>query len=306
MMIRRAFSANGFLILPVVLLVTYWVVMSIRGSEIELPVPAATTFLMLAVMTGLELLYPYVRRVSQRRLLIRDISSTLVNLWGTRVVGAAVFTPVVLFFPEIFLGRSLFFEASSQLGPLWLQLILVIFFYSFMKYWFHRLQHRFSWLWELHAYHHSVTDLRASNTFTSHPLDWALRNVLPPVVLGVVGFNPTAIVFGVGLLGLFGTFSHCGAGLHAGWLNHVFVTPEVHRWHHSAEVPKGHRFSVNYGVGFVVWDRIFGTYYLPSENGVPLQPERLGHPDGVRDESNYLKLFFLTRHLPRLAQLSKG
>jgi len=100
--------------------------------------------------------------------------------------------------------------------------------------------------------------------------------------------------------------SHCGAGLHAGWLNRVFVTPEVHRWHHSAKVPDGHKYSVNYGVGLVVWDRLFGTYYLPVKDGVPVQPDKLGHPDGVADEGNYFKLFFLTRYLPKFPSKAKA
>ena len=36
--------------------------------------------------------------------------------------------------------------------------------------------------------------------------------------------------------------------------------------------------------------RLFGTFYLPEKAGVPEQPERLGHPDGLADESNYIKL----------------
>ena len=306
MAIRKAFSLSPALIVPIVLLLTYWMVMYIRGIDIEMPIPSATTFLILAVMVLLELAFPYAQRVSQKPLALRDLSATLVNLLATRPLMTTVFAPMVLFFPEIFLGRSLFFESSEHLGPFWAQLILITLFYSFMKYFIHRMQHRVSFLWELHSYHHSVTDLKASNTFMSHPLDWALRNVLPPVILGAVGFNPTAIVFAVGLLGLFGTFSHCGAGLQAGWLSSIFVTPELHRWHHSAEVPKGHKFSVNYGVGFILWDRLFGTYYLPIRDGVPVQPEKLGHPDGVRDEGNYFKLFFLTRYLPNAIQLSKG
>ena len=107
-----------------------------------------------------------------------------------------------------------------------------------------------------------------------------------------------AIVFGLGLLRLTAIFSHCGAGLHAGWLNYIFVTPEILRWHHSAEVPNGHKRSVNYSAGIILWDQIFSTYYLPTEDGIPAQPERLGHPDGIRDEGNYFKLFFLTRYLP--------
>jgi sterol desaturase/sphingolipid hydroxylase (fatty acid hydroxylase superfamily) len=83
-----------------------------------------------------------------------------------------------------------------------------------------------------------------------------------------------AIVLGVGLLGVTGTLSHCGASLHAGWLNYIFFTAELHRWHHSAEVPEGHTFSVNYGVRFILWDRLFGTYYLPKEEGIPMQPSK--------------------------------
>jgi len=228
-----------------------------------------------------------------------------VNLVVTTTVMRALFVPLVLFLPEILFGRSLFFASAEQLGPLWLQLILVTFFYSFMKYWVHRTQHKVQFLWELHSYHHSVTDLKASNTFVSHPLDYSLRNVLPPVVLGVVGFDPVAILFGAGLLGTTGTLSHCGAGLHAGWLNKVFVTPELHRWHHSAKVPEGHRYSVNYGVGFILWDRLFGTYYLPVKDGVPVQPDKLGHPGGYKDEKNYLKLFFLTKYLPQFVRSSQ-
>ena len=33
-----------------------------------------------------------------------------------------------------------------------------------------------------------------------------------------------------------------------GLLNYLFVTPEVHRWHHSAKVPEGYGYSCNYGV----------------------------------------------------------
>ena len=249
-------------------------------------------------MMLLEQLFRYRRKVSQLTVRWRDLASTLMNVLVTGTVMRAIFVPLVIFIPEILFGRTLFFGTAEQLGPFWLQLILVMLLYSFLRYSVHRLQHKIPFLWELHSYHHSVTDLQASNTFVSHPIDYSLRNVLPPVILGAVGFDPVAVVFGAGLLATTSTFSHCGAGLHAGWMNQIFVTPEVHRWHHAAKTPEGHRYAVNYGVGFALWDRLFGTYYLPMQEGVPLQPEKLGHPGGYADESNYFKLFFLTRYLP--------
>jgi sterol desaturase/sphingolipid hydroxylase (fatty acid hydroxylase superfamily) len=220
-------------------------------------------------------------------------------------VAATLFGPIVVFFPELILGRSVFFATSEQLGPLWLQFIVAMLLYDFLRYGIHRVQHIVPFLWELHSYHHSVTDLKASNTFVSHPIDFALRNILPPVILGYIGFHPAAVVFGAGLATAASLMSHCGAGLHAGWLNRLFVTPEVHRWHHSANVPDGHQYSVNYGVGIVIWDQLFKTYYLPMKDGVPVQPDKLGHPEGIADERNYFKLFFLTRYLPKFSRLAK-
>ncbi|MGD8324341.1 MAG: sterol desaturase family protein, partial [Gammaproteobacteria bacterium] len=172
MAIKKLFSSKGFLIFPLALLLIYWAQMYYQGMDIEVPIRGATTFATLAVMILLELAFRYEKRVSQKPLVLRDLSSTLMNLWVTGSVMSMVFTPVVLFLPEIFFGRSLFFASSAQLGPFWLQLILVILFYSLMKYAIHRIQHRVSFLWELHSYHHSVTDLKASNTFVSHPLDF--------------------------------------------------------------------------------------------------------------------------------------
>jgi hypothetical protein len=91
-------------------------------------------------------------------------------------------------------------------------------------------------------------------------------------------------------MAVLGIFSHFGGELKGGFLNAWFVTPEVHRWHHTTKVPEGHKFSVNYGVEFSFWDRLFGTYYLPWTGIHPEQPERIGHPDGLADESSYIRL----------------
>jgi sterol desaturase/sphingolipid hydroxylase (fatty acid hydroxylase superfamily) len=298
-------SSLALLVFPAALLLVYWEYTYFNGHEIAQTIPSLRVFLALAVLLVLEALFRYEKAVSQRRLIVRDAASTAVNVLYTGTVAAALFTPIVVYFPELFLGRSVFFSRSEQLGPLWLQFILAMALYDFLRYVIHRVQHIVPFLWELHSYHHSVTDLKASNSFVSHPIDFALRIVLPPVLLGLVGFDPAAIVFGAGLAAVASLMSHCGAGLHAGWLNRVFVTPEVHRWHHSADVPQGHKYSVNYGVGIAIWDRLLGTYYLPMKDGVPVQPDRLGHPGGLADEGNYFKLLFLTRYLAKLLPWTK-
>lgn len=297
--------SRSFLVFPLTVLGCYWALMYYQGTDIDVPVPGITTLLVLGIMVVLEFVFRYRNRVSQKKLFVRDVAVTLTNLWGTIPVSSAVFFPVILYLPELFFGRSLFFASFVQLGPFWLQLVVIILAYSLLKYFIHWMQHSIPLLWVMHSYHHSVTDLQASNTYMTHPIDFAMRNVLPQVILGVIGFEPAAIVFGTGLLVLMATLSHCGAGLNAGWLNYILVTPEIHRWHHSAEVPEGHRYAVNYGVGFPLWDRIFGTFYLPDDNGVPAQPRKIGHPDGLHDDTNIFRICFLTRYLPTVFPFSK-
>ncbi len=302
MSVRKVLSSSALLVFPLALLLIYWEYTYFDGHPIEQTIPSFAIFLGLAVLVLLEVLFRYEKAVSQKPLLVRDLASTAVNVLFTGTVASKVFIPVIIFLPELFLGRSLFFASGEQLGPLWLQLILALVVYDFLRYAIHRAQHTVPFLWELHSYHHSITDLKAINTFVSHPLDFALRNVFPPVFLAFVGFDPVAVVFGAGLATSASLMSHCGAGLHASWLNRVFVTPQVHRWHHSAKTPDGHKYSVNYGVGIALWDRLLGTYYLPMKDGIPVQPDKLGHPEGIADERNYLKLFFLTRYLPKLSR----
>ena len=261
-----------------------------QAQSIEQWLPKWDRVLLIFVIVGLERLYTYRYRVSQRYILGRDIIANIVNLWITGAVVAAIVLPLLYLVPEHFLGRKFVFASAGQLGPFWFQFGTILIFVSLFRYWMHRMQHTIPFLWELHSYHHRVTDLRATNGEVSNPVDYALRNVIVFLILGVMGFDPLAIVLAVPVATVTSVFSHCGADIKGGWLNYLFVTPEVHRWHHSAKVPEGRGYSVNYGVEFAFWDIIFGTYHLPQENGEPVMPERIGHPEGLPDEKNYLKL----------------
>jgi len=290
------------LIVPALFAVFYTLRLVGDSSAIEPWLPKWTTLAMLGVMMVLERVYTYHRSVSQRSVLARDIASTLVNVYLTAAITGMILLPVLLLLAQSFFGRSLVFASPEQLGSIWLQVPVILLAVSFFRYWMHRWQHSNEFLWKLHSYHHRVTNLTASNTYVSHPIDYALRNAVVFVLLGLVGFYPLAILIALPAMAVPGIFSHCGAEVKAGVWNNWFVTPEVHRWHHSASVPAGHRYSVNYGVEFSFWDRLFGTFHLPRNGAQSEQPERIGHPDGFADERNYLKLLLaplgLYRPLP--------
>ena len=116
-----------------------------------------------------------------------------------------------------------------------------------------------------------MTNVQATNILVSNPLDYALRNVMGGLLLGIVGFNPIAIVF-AGVIDLnYGSFSHSGTDAKGGWFNYIWNGPEVHRWHHATELPDDPRFryGCNFGVATTFWDVLFGTFCLPKDANGP-------------------------------------
>jgi ornithine lipid hydroxylase len=307
---KKIFYVSSLLILPVLYGLFCFIHVATQGRAIDQWLPKWDRVSIIFAIIVLERIYTYRYAVSQRAVLTRDLIANVVNLYVTGPVTAMLVLPVLVFFPEHFLGRKLVFASPEQLGPFWLQIAVILVSVSLFRYWMHRLQHTNEFLWELHSYHHRVTDLKATNGEVSNPVDFALRNVVVFLVLGVIGFDPFAILLAVTATNVTSAFSHCGADVKGGFLNYLFVTPEVHRWHHSATVPEGYRYSCNYGVEFSFWDSLFGTYYMPQKDGQFVQPERIGHPGGLPDERNYLKLLLaplgLYRPLPRLRRHPAG
>ena len=55
-----------------------------------------------------------------------------------------------------------------------------------------------------------------------------------------------------------GFLTHANIRVRCGWLNYVFNTPTLHRWHHSKDLRE---WNKNYGENLMLWDLVFGTYY---------------------------------------------
>ena len=250
-------------------------------------------FSLIFTMIVLERLLAAEKRLPRDSVAFRDVSVTLINILFTGAIAGAVFYSLLAWLPQSILDRDTLFDWQEPVVSAWLQVPAVLLLFSFGRYWIHRAQHGIPILWRFHSYHHRLAETRALNTFVSHPIDLALRHTLVFVILGLLGFSPFAVFAGVALVRISSIFSHCGADVRGGVLSFILVTPEVHRWHHSAKVPAGHRHAVNFGVGLVVWDLVFGTFYLPRKAAGVIAPEEIGHPDGIDDEGNVLRYFFV-------------
>jgi len=71
-----------------------------------------------------------------------------------------------------------------------------------------------------------------------------------------------------------GRFQHGNLALTLGPLNYLFSAPAPHRWHHARDPRIA---ACNFGGDVLVWDLLFGTFFLPSDR----EPsDDVGIPDG--------------------------
>jgi sterol desaturase/sphingolipid hydroxylase (fatty acid hydroxylase superfamily) len=158
--------------------------------------------------------------------------------------------------------------------------VLALLISDFFRYWFHRAQHHFAFLWRFHAVHHSPRDLDVLHDFT-HPFE-QIGNLFLIAI-------PTAFLIGVdlGQLYLVGAFfavqgrlHHMNVPVHYGPLRHILCDNRYHFVHHSRDPAD---YDSNFAGLFPVLDRLFGTYREPKPGPLPATglpgppPTRLSH-----------------------------
>jgi sterol desaturase/sphingolipid hydroxylase (fatty acid hydroxylase superfamily) len=172
-------------------------------------------------------------------------------------------------------GAALAAALSERLGsslwpagwPALVQLALALVVAELPQYWLHRWQHEHDALWRFHAVHHSAPRLYWLNAARFHPLDLGLLYVVGYVPLVVLGC-PAEIVLLFGLFdAVFGMLQHSNVDVRLGRLNRIFSMAEPHRWHHSRSLSEA---NTNYGSNLIIWDLVFGTFYLPRDREPPV------------------------------------
>lgn len=106
----------------------------------------------------------------------------------------------------------------------------------------------------------------------------------------MIGFEISSTVF----VGLFTTvlsnLTHANVKVPIGPLKYILNTPQLHIWHHENDYHK--RGNVNFGDALIIWDHVFGTFYMP-EKPVDTSQLSLGF-DGVEEyPQSFVVQFFL-------------
>ncbi len=166
--------------------------------------------------------------------------------------------------------------ASGPYGP-YIFALLYLLIADFAYYVAHALSHKNPFLWQFHAVHHSPKFMTPLTLYRLHPLDGitfkSVKNVIEGFLLGgliflfmgkidiyrIFGMNFIYFVFTIAASNL--RHSH----IWISWgrvLNHIFISPAHHQIHHSARMK---HWGKNHGQVFAIWDWMFGTLLLPSE-----------------------------------------
>lgn len=147
---------------------------------------------------------------------------------------------------------------------------------DFLKFYAHLLMHRIPELWEFHKVHHSAEHLNFATAERLHPLEVVFTSLIGVLGIGVVNgvfialcgqhltpltvCGANALLFATNIAG--GVLRHSPCWVSFGpaverWL----ISPAMHQIHHSEDA---RHFDKNMGAALSVWDRMFGTLYIPK------------------------------------------
>ncbi|WP_455217424.1 GH3 family domain-containing protein [Kaarinaea lacus] len=149
--------------------------------------------------------------------------------------------------------------------PIALQVVVMIVSAEFLRYWVHRLAHTWSPLWRLHAVHHSPGKLYWLNTGRFHPLEKAIQFLFDSLPFILMGVSAEVLALYFVFYATNGFFQHSNINLKFGFLNYIISSAELHRWHHARDIKES---SSNYGNNVIIWDLVFGSWFLPKDRQV--------------------------------------
>lgn len=178
----------------------------------------------------------------------------------------------------------------------------IVFFlaYDFGRFVAHSLLHDVPLLWEFHKVHHSAETLNPLTTFRAHPVDLLVMAWIPALMTGVVTWlfnlttaSPVTFYTYLGLhvflfaSNLIGTLRHTHVWLSYGpRLNRWLISPAQHQLHHSCEAQ---HVGCNRGFELAVWDRVYGTLYVPTQR----ESFRMGLGDGTDGQWHSVRRMYL-------------
>lgn len=222
--------------------------------------------LIFVLMSLVEALMPRrERRFPRGRRWLTNIGILLSSYLATLVV--VVLVPVTATLTALWAETNRFGLFYWVDVPVWLQWLVGIAFLDFVIWAQHLITHKVPLLWRIHRVHHTDEDLDASSAIRFHPVEIVLSIFVKSAAVALIGAPALVVVVFEALVNGSALFNHANMKLPPALdrvLRLVFVTPDMHRVHHSVY---NEETDSNYGFALSIWDRMFRTYVPEPRDG---------------------------------------
>jgi sterol desaturase/sphingolipid hydroxylase (fatty acid hydroxylase superfamily) len=212
---------------------------------------------------GLELIWP--RRLSDDDYRFRRLNN--IFLLAVNFVAARLFVPLATFEVALFAAEKEIGLFNTVSLPLILELVLTLIVFDLLIYLQHLITHKIRFLWRIHRVHHTDLAIDVTTGIRFHPLEIVLSMFYKLAAVYLIGPVAFAIILYEIMLNGAALFTHSNIMLKPGLdrlLRMVFVTPDMHRIHHSV---LREETDSNYGNILSIWDKLFKTYRLLPKAG---------------------------------------
>lgn len=166
---------------------------------------------------------------------------------------------------------------ASNYGWMLLYSLVTLLCYDFVFYVIHFTMHKVPFLWAIHKVHHSAEVLTPLTRYREHVVAgpiWATGAAISYGFAGglfgylIEGDIVQATLFNIGffslLFGFNGSFRHYHVQFrYPRWLEFWLQSPVMHHTHHSY-LQK--HWDTNLAAVTSIWDRMFGTLYIPAKD----------------------------------------
>ncbi|SES71024.1 sterol desaturase family protein [Thorsellia anophelis] len=170
--------------------------------------------------------------------------------------------------------------------PYPIQIILGIILLDLLIYTQHLIFHAIPILWRIHQVHHIDESIDSSTALRFHPLEFILSALIKLSFVLLIGIPWIAVICFEIILNSMAIFNHANLKLPLkldALLRILFVTPDMHRIHHSTHQAEYHS---NFGFNLSIWDKLFKTYTANPKESHESMP--IGQPDFSNLERNTL------------------
>lgn len=211
------------------------------------------------IIPGFLLLALFEWQMTKKKAHLFSRENSIINLCIggiDRIVSLVHFALLILFLDYLYVNYRI-----NTISDAWYNWILAYVAVDFVSYWYHRFSHRINILWAGHITHHSSSYYNLTNNFRTSPFQ-GFNRIIFWCVLPIVGFSTEMLFTTFIVSSLYDFFVHTQTVPKIRWLEHVFITPSLHKVHHGKN---DIYLDKNYGSTFVIWDKWFNTFQDETE-----------------------------------------